>query len=152
MTDPLQFPSTTPRHGLPLLFAGQAQKEAFVNAAFSLCDALIHPIVEGEAGAPPASPAEGECWLVGAGAAGAWAGREGMLAARQTGTWMFLTPRDGMRVLDRASGQHVLYLGGWRRVAAVAPPAGGTVIDEQARAAVAGLIEALRASGIVPSN
>ena len=36
MTDPLIFPSATPRYSLPQLFAGQAQKEATVNAAHTL--------------------------------------------------------------------------------------------------------------------
>lgn len=152
MSDPLSFPSTTPRHALPLLFAGQAQKEAFVNAALSLCDALIHPAVEGEASAPPADPGEGQCWLVGAAATGAFAGHEGEIACRQGGQWLFVPPRDGMRALDRASGQHVLYRGGWRREAALAEPAGGTTVDHEARAAVAALIAVLARTGILPGN
>lgn len=70
MSDPFLFDSTTPRFGLPLLFAGQAQKEAFVNEAHALADALIHCAVEGEATAPPGAPVDGTSWLVGSPATG----------------------------------------------------------------------------------
>ena len=47
----------TPRWGLPLLFAGQAQKEIFHNEALMLVDALLHGRVESaDLGAPPTDP------------------------------------------------------------------------------------------------
>lgn len=148
MTDPLAFASATPRYGLPLLFSGQAGKEFYVNEAHAIADALIHCAVEDVAEAPPATPGEGECWLVGAVPTGAWAGQAGKLACRQLDNWLFVTPRDGLAVLNRATGQTLRYKAGWAAPAAPAAPVGGAVIDSQARAALAGLVSALTEAGI----
>src|SRR5690348_3365096 len=135
MSDPITFASASPRHGLPLLFSGQSQKEFFVNEAHALVDALLHAAVEGEDDAPPSTPAEGECWLVGESPSGAWAGHAGALASYQAGGWIFAAPRDGLRVLDRASGQEIRYRDGWQRPATPPEPVGGTTVDAEARAA-----------------
>jgi hypothetical protein len=151
VTDPISFTSTTPRFSLPLLFSGQAQKEFYVNEAHALADALLHAACEGEADEPPAAPTEGEAWLVGAGATGAWASEDGKLASYQAGNWLFTTPNDGMHLYDRSTGQTLLYRGGWQRPAAPAAPTGGATVDAEARAALAALVSALAAAGIFPA-
>ena len=148
MSDSYLFDTSSPRFGLPLLFSGQSQKEAFVNEALSLTDALLHCSVEGEAAAPPGSPADGENWLVGASASGDWLGQDGAIACRQRVNWLFVPPTDGMRVLNRSTGQELNYLGGWRAPDAPDSPADGATIDAEARTAIAELIAALRVAGI----
>lgn len=152
MSDPFLFDTVSPRYGLPLLFAGQAQKEVFVNEAHALADALLHCAIEGEATAPPATPENGENWLVGTPATGAWAGQDGLLACRQADNWLFVAPRDGMRLLDRSLGQDRRYIGGWRIAEEALEPIGGSTVDAEARAAILQLIAALKAAGIYPDD
>jgi hypothetical protein len=150
MADPISFTSATPRFALPLLFAGQSQKEFYVNEANALTDALLHAACQGEAANPPATPVEGVAWLVAADATGDWAGEEGKLASRQASNWLFTAPADGMRLFDRSTGQMLLYRGGWQRPTPPHMPSGGTVIDTEARAAIADLVTALAGAGIFP--
>lgn len=151
MPNPFAFDSISPRFGLPFLFAGQSQKEAFVNEAHALSDALLHCAIEGEASSPPAAPADGENWLVGASPTDAWTGQAGKLACRQGGNWLFVTPRDGMRVLDRSNGQDRRFRNGWLAPSAPSDPTGGVTVDVEARAAFQALIDKLREAGIFPA-
>jgi len=100
MPDPLSFPDATPRHGLPLLFAGQAQKEFFVNEALTRLDLLVHARIAGRASQPPAAPQAGDCWIVGDDATGAWLGQSDSLAGWTGAGWIFCTPSAGLRVWD----------------------------------------------------
>jgi hypothetical protein len=45
--------------------------------------------------APPATPVDGDRYIVAAGATGAWAGRDGEIAVRIAGTWEFHAPKIG---------------------------------------------------------
>lgn len=152
MSDSVIFDSATPRFGLPLLHAGQARKEVFVNEALALADSLLHCAVEAESALPPASPQDGQAWLVAAEAIGEWAGRDGALACRQAGAWIFVQPRDGMRIFDRSIGQEWFHFGSWRKADSPVEPLGGMIVDGEARAALGILIAGLRAMGIFPSG
>lgn len=160
----------TARFALPQLAPGQAQKEWTHNEALQRIDLLLCAAIEGAASTtPPASPAMGSCYLVGTGATGAWAGKDGMVAGFTEGGWRFVAPTDGLRMLDRASGQLIVRRGGaWEsgiahaaeyrvagvtvvreRQAAIADPTGGTTIDSQSRAAVSAILAALRTHGLI---
>jgi len=149
MSDPLEFTSKSPRHALPLLFAGQAQKEFFVNEAHALVDMLLHPAVEGRADAPPSQPLEGLCWLVGDNPSGVWMGHARKIASWQAGNWLFATPRDGMHVLDRSTMQALHYRGDWQRAVTPQPITGGATVDQEARQAIEELINAFVTAGIL---
>ena len=151
MTDTFPFDSISPRFGLPLLFTGQAQKEAFVNEAHAISNALLHCAIEGEAATPPPDPLEGESWLVAENASGVWTGKDGHLACRQAGNWIYIAPRDGLRVFDRSAGQERLFNGSWRLPAPPSEPHGGDIIDTEARAAIADILAAMKASGMIPA-
>lgn len=150
MPQPVITTSRSPRHDLPYLFAGQAQKEAFVNESLARLDALVQPIVIDERDAPPDDPAPGDCYIVGADPAGNWSGRAGMIASWAESQWLFAAPCDGMRVHDLAGSCSALFVAGegWRRVAGPAAPVGGGVQDSEARAAIVAVTLALRSLGI----
>lgn len=148
MTDTLTFSTRSPRIGLPLLFSGQSQKETTVNEALLLADILLQPVVEGLAQTPPAAPLEGKCWIVGSGATGLFAGQDDKVAAWSGGGWRFTPPFDGMQIFDRTRGARRIFLGGWRIASAPAAVTGGTVVDTQARAALASLVGLLKDLGI----
>jgi hypothetical protein len=89
----------TPNLGLPLLVQGQAQKEITHNEALLRLDALVQGSVRSRTlAAPPASPANGERWIVPPGATGAWAGQADRIAVWRDNAWMFLVPAIGWRV------------------------------------------------------
>jgi hypothetical protein len=149
MPDPIALASSTPTLGLPLLFAGQAQKEFFVNEALCLLDALHARAVIASQPAPPASVADGACYRVTSLATGPWAGEEDRLAIHVAGGWHFVVPAEGMIVFDRAAAGFVIYRSHWQPASVVAVPAGGAVIDVEARAALAGLIASLEIMGVL---
>lgn len=85
-------------------------------------------------------------------ATGDWLGEDGKIASRQSGNWLFTAPSDGMRLFDRSTGQVLLFHGGWRRPAAPSVASGGTVVDVEARTAIADLVAVLIDAGILPST
>lgn len=144
MSSPLIFTSSTPNIGLPLLVAGQAQKEFFVNQALGILDALSRNIVVASQSSPPATAREGDSFRVTAPASGAWAGCEDHIAIRIGEDWHLIAPQDGIRVFDVAAEQTLHYRSGWLAAEAPALPVGGQVVDVECRATLNQLIQALR--------
>ncbi|MEA3008781.1 MAG: hypothetical protein QOJ91_473 [Sphingomonadales bacterium] len=161
---------TTPRFALPFIIPGQAQKEMFHNEALARIDLALHPAVEGPPAAePPAEPIEGECRIVAPGAGGDWAGCDNKLAMWTESGWRFLAPPPGTSAWDKAAAVPRIWDGyQWRegdlactgllvnglrvvgsRQAGVASPSGGTIIDEEARAAINALTAALMSHGLI---
>lgn len=96
---------------LPYILASQAQKEVTHNEALQRLDAAVQAaVLDRDLAAPPAGPADGDRYLVAAGATGAWIGQEGRLAAWYGG-WRFLAPRAGWTVWVADEGLAVRYDG-----------------------------------------
>ncbi len=94
--------SETTKLRLPLLAAAQAQKHVTHNEALQRLDALLHlEVLDRHLAVPPASPADGDRYIVGAAATGAWAGEDGHVAAWQDGVWRFFEPQIGWRAFVR---------------------------------------------------
>jgi hypothetical protein len=160
----------TPRLALPVLAAGQAQKEITHNEALQRLDMLVQPVVQSAAlAAPPGTPAEGQCWLVASPAADAWSGHEQCLAQWTAGGWRFAVPLagwqahvldvdetrrfDGAAWLRPAVRPDGIYFADVRvisaRQPAIAAPTGGVTIDTEARAVLAQVLTSLRNHGLV---
>nr|WP_198162982.1 DUF2793 domain-containing protein [Sphingobium sp. TCM1] len=161
---------TTPRWALPLLLAGQAQKEMFHNEALVRIDALLHGRAESaDLAVPPAGPAIGQCWIVAAGASGAWIGHEENIACWTEGGWRFVAPQAGARMAIADRGHELchdgaewsdaplrsdgLYLEGEKVIGVRQPvipdPSGGSLIDVEARNTIQAILATLRAHGLI---
>lgn len=93
----------TPILNLPLILPAQAQKHVTHNEALRLLDIVVQlAVLERDRTAPPATPTEGDRYIVGPSPTGDWAGRSGQVAAFWGGIWVFVAPGDGWqaRVLD----------------------------------------------------
>jgi Protein of unknown function (DUF2793) len=161
---------TTDRLSLPLLATGQAQKEATHNEALTIADMLVQPVIQSIAPAnPPTNPTLGQCWIVGTGASGVWAGQDGAIAGWTAGGWRFATPFPGMTAWNLATGLSVRRAASsWiegesnatvykvnniqvltARQPAITSPVGGSVADSEGRLAISAILATLRTHGLI---
>lgn len=157
------------RAALPLLYAGQAQKEMTHNEALTLIDLLLSGAVETiGSNTAPVNPEIGRCWIIGDAPQGEWASHPHCLAGWTGGGWRFVAPFEGLRLLVADIAVEAVWRdGAWRtgelrgnglwidgdrvvagRQPAIADPDGGSVIDVQARMAIAAIAETLRNHGL----
>ena len=103
----LRNPMSTSTHLLlPYVLAAQAQKHVTVNEALRLLDGLVQlAVLDRHLTAPPASPADGDRYIVASGATGAWAGWDLNVAYWVDGAWMRLVPRPGLAGLGGRRGE-----------------------------------------------
>ena len=156
------FPATMPM--------ACAARSILSLGALQILDTLVVPAVEeGSRASPPASPAIGACYIVAASPTGAWVGKQQNLAAYSSGGWRFIAPIEGMTAYVRSSSVWAVYrTGAWElgilrgsnvtiggqqvigaRSSAIAEPAGGSVVDTEARSAVGQILSALRLHGLI---
>lgn len=81
---------------LPYIMAAQAQKHVTHNEAITSLDALVQLSVQDRnLTSPPATPVDGDRYIVATGGTGAWLGKDGQIAAFQDNAWNFYPPRAG---------------------------------------------------------
>lgn len=160
----------TSRLALPLLQPGQAQKETTHNEALILLDLAVQAsVLAVGTNVAPVDPVEGNAWIVGNAPTGDWAGKARSIAGWTRGGWRFVVPREGMTAWSIADGQVARFgEGAWTlgvvvgtrvsiggldvvgpRAAAVPNPAGGSVVDIEARSAIAAILAGLRGHGLI---
>jgi hypothetical protein len=145
---------STARHSLPNLYVGQAQKELTHNEALARIDALLHPAVEAQIAVPPTGLSEsndGLCWLIASAATGLWEGRSGQIARWSAGSWRYIMPVEGMSLWLSSSEKRLFYIAGaWIEPNPISDPAGGAIIDSEARTALIAILDHLRQISNIP--
>ncbi|MBK6708196.1 MAG: DUF2793 domain-containing protein [Sphingomonadales bacterium] len=146
------MPNNTPRFALPNIMVSQAHKEITHNEALVCIDALLHMSVAGATATPPnlGESDSGKCLLIEATATGSWAGKEMSIAVWNGFDWRYVEAVAGMTVWHEQDSVEMRYDGSdWRRGASVASPAGGAVVDAEARASLTALLTELRGQGLI---
>jgi hypothetical protein len=122
---------TTDNLDLPYLAASQSQKHVTVNEALAALDAVVQlSVLTRDLAAPPGAPAAGDRHIVGAGASGDWAGRDGEVAVWRDGAWAFHAPATGWSAWVAAEGLWVVHHGGdWRAGLAATANGAATTLE-----------------------
>ncbi len=103
----------TPRMGLAILPPTPAQPQVTHNEALHQIDALTDICLLGQfVDTPPASPADGDTYLLGGAPTGAWSGQAYKLAYCLDGGWRFFAPFNGLRATVATSKTCLVYQGG----------------------------------------
>lgn len=113
----------SPRLAFPYLQPNQAQKHVTLNEAMRLLDSVTSAaVVSRSLAAEPASPSEGEAYILPASATGdAWAlFSANTLAAFQDGAWTGIVPVEGLRAWVEDEGKLCVFTsGGWAEISPV---------------------------------
>lgn len=158
----------TLRLGLPLIAAGQSQKDVTHNEAVLALDRIVAlAVVSRTHASPPAAATAGEIQIVPAGGEAAWGQPAGSLMQWQGAGWQVQAPRDGQLALLQDEAVLLVYNQVWQALlpvggllisgrpvlaaapASIAPPTGGATVDIQARAVLSALLSTLLQQGIL---
>lgn len=124
--------SDTANFALPFLAAAQSQKHVTVNEAFAQMDGLlVRQVQSSSLSLPPASPLEGQSWIIAQGAQGDWAGHDMDRAVFLEGGWKFYTPLPGDILWDSAAACEILFNGtSWRALGVELGVGGAQTVSE----------------------
>lgn len=101
-----------PITGLPYQEANMLQTDVLQNEQLNYFAAWFGTVVQtvGDT-TPPGSPVNGHCYIIGASATGAWAGKDKYLTVYRDG-WQFYAPKEGARVSNLDDGKLYVYMAG----------------------------------------
>jgi Protein of unknown function (DUF2793) len=115
---------TSPILGLPYIAGSQASPEITHNTALNMLQALLTGVISVGTTAPPGSPSEGDAYVIGASATGAWAGEDHKITAYIGGQWAFVpgvddsgssiamgADQEGLRVYDKTTNSEWVWSG-----------------------------------------
>jgi hypothetical protein len=102
---------TTPRLLMPQIAENQASKYITHNEALRVIDALTEPTAQAVLSTPPGSPAEGQCWIVGASPTGAWVGKTNQIAQWYNSAWYFYVASNGWEIFNIATNRRLIFNG-----------------------------------------
>lgn len=104
--------ANTPNLALPYIDQNQSQKHVTHNVAIRELDAIVQlSVLDDALTAPPATPADGDRYIVATGGSAAWLGKDGEVAAWQDGAWNFYAPKSGWLAFVVARSEAHLYAG-----------------------------------------
>lgn len=110
----------TPLLGLDYLLPEQAQKHVTVNDGLRRLDGLVQLSVKNRiTRSPPDAPNNGDRYLIGDKATGAWEMHDGELALFEDTAWAFIAPQTGWLLWDEADARLLVrQQNAWQAVAA----------------------------------
>lgn len=102
----------TNKFGLPIMTSAQAQKHVTFNEAMIRLEAVSQvSVINTITLTPPASPSDGDSYVIGSVATGVWLGRENDIAVWSNSQWLYATPTEGWLIFDQAQGTHLKWDG-----------------------------------------
>lgn len=143
------------------------------NEALHILDAMVCGAVEeGPRNDPPASPTAGTAYIVGASPMAEWSLFAQHVAAFTAAGWRYIAPTPGLVQFIKATATFATYgTAGWEvgalrgarliiggsqvvgpQSAAIAAPAGGTIVDFEVRATMEQVLAALRSHGLIAAS
>lgn len=114
-----------------------------LTAQWRAFDALIQAnVISSAISTPPATPADGDCYVIPSGATGVWSTHVGHIArySSKLTAWEFYTPKNGWTVFSVAADVFLKYTGSAWAVYGLTGYASLTAFADDAAAAVGGII------------
>ncbi|HEY0265713.1 MAG TPA: DUF2793 domain-containing protein [Rhizomicrobium sp.] len=103
----------TPRLALGEMIDGAEMDPMAVNAALEQIDAFTDICLLGQfVNTPPASPVDGDMYLVGGAPTGDWTGKAYKIVYRIAGAWRAYVPFNGLRAFVATTKAYLVYLNG----------------------------------------